>query len=86
MPSKALMNHCRHEVMHVQWRILLNDKFLEAYSHGIIIACCDGIKRRFYPCTFTYSANYPEKYVALCSMFFLCLDGALQSAPREHPG
>jgi hypothetical protein len=60
-PSKAFMTHCRREVMHAQWKILLDDEFLEAYSHGIIIECCDGIKRRFYPRIFTYSADYPEK-------------------------
>jgi hypothetical protein len=55
------MTHCRREVMHAQWKILLDDEFIEAYSHGIVIECCDGIKRRFYPRIFTYSADYPEK-------------------------
>lgn len=35
--------------MHEQWRILLDDEFLEAYREGIIILCADGIQRRFYP-------------------------------------
>jgi hypothetical protein len=61
-PSRALMTHCRREVMHAQWRILLDDEFLEAYKHGIVIECCDGIKRRFYPRILTYSADYPEKW------------------------
>ncbi|KAL6298277.1 hypothetical protein BKA93DRAFT_710038, partial [Sparassis latifolia] len=29
--------------------------------HGIVITCCDGVQRRFYPRIFTYSADYPEK-------------------------
>ena len=37
------MTHCLHEVMQAQWRILLDDEFLEAYKHGIVIECCDGI-------------------------------------------
>ncbi len=37
--------------------------FLKAYEHGVVIACCDGITRRFYPRIFAYSADYPEKYV-----------------------
>jgi hypothetical protein len=28
----------------VQWKILLDDEFLEAYEHGIVILCCDGVK------------------------------------------
>jgi hypothetical protein len=63
--SKELMTHCRREVLHAQWSILLDDEFLEAYMHGIVIKCCDGISRRFYPRILTYSADYPEKYVAL---------------------
>lgn len=50
--------------MHAQWRILLDDEFVEAYEHGIVILCCDGILRRFYPRILTYSADYPEKYVS----------------------
>ncbi|KAG1770606.1 hypothetical protein EV702DRAFT_977935, partial [Suillus placidus] len=53
--------HCHREFFHEQWKILLDDEFLEAYEHGIVICCCDGIKCRFYPRIFTYSANYPEK-------------------------
>jgi hypothetical protein len=55
--------HCHREFFHAQWRILLDDEFLEAYKHGIVICCCDGIKCRFYLKIFTYSADCPEKYV-----------------------
>jgi len=61
VPSGAFMTHCSRELMHAQWRILLDDEFLEAWEHGIVIECCDGVKRRFYPRIFTYSADYPEK-------------------------
>ncbi|KAG2047193.1 hypothetical protein BDR06DRAFT_1032526 [Suillus hirtellus] len=53
--------HCQRELFHEQWKILLDDEFLEVYEHGIVIHCCDGITRRFYPRIFTYSADYPEK-------------------------
>jgi hypothetical protein len=66
-PSNALMTHCRREVMHAQWDILLDEEFLEAYQHSIVVVCCDGIIRRFYPWLLTYSADYPEKYVPLFS-------------------
>ena len=60
--------------MHAIWTCILDAEFLEAYEHGIVIECPDGIFRRFYPRLFTYSADYPEKYV-----MFLCftLQGVL---------
>jgi hypothetical protein len=55
------MAHCRHEVIHAQWRIILDDEFIDAYEHGIVVECWDGIIRRFYPRILIYSADYPEK-------------------------
>jgi hypothetical protein len=55
------MAHCQREMYQTQWGILLDDEFLEAFVHGIVIDCCDGICRRFYPRIFTYSADYREK-------------------------
>ncbi|KAF9230744.1 hypothetical protein BU15DRAFT_83245 [Melanogaster broomeanus] len=60
-PSDALLTHCHRELFHAQWRILLDDEFLEAYEHGIVITCQDEVRRRIYPRIFTYSADYPEK-------------------------
>jgi hypothetical protein len=51
--------------MHAQWEILLDEDFLEAWEHGIVIEGCDDVKRRFYPRFFIYSADYPEKYILL---------------------
>jgi hypothetical protein len=58
------MTHCRREVLHAQWTELLDDDFIAAYAHGIVVLCYDGIVRRFYPRIFTYSADYPEKFVS----------------------
>ena len=55
--------HCHREMYHAQWAIILDDEFLKAYKHGMAIKCCDGVRRRFYPRIFTYSADYPEKYL-----------------------
>jgi len=60
-PSSAFMAHCQREIYHAQWAIILNDEFLEVYEHEMVIGCCDGIQRRFYPCIFAYSADYKEK-------------------------
>ncbi|KAF7965535.1 hypothetical protein HWV62_43046 [Athelia sp. TMB] len=59
--SKRHLTHCRRELFHAQWDILLDDEFMEAYVHGIVVLCCDGILRRFYPRIFVYAADYPEK-------------------------
>ena len=64
-PSNALMTHVHWEIMHAQWAILLDDKFLEIYAHGIVLEGENGINRRFYPRIFAYSADYPEKSVTL---------------------
>lgn len=42
---------------------MLDPEFTNAYQHGVVIACYDGVLRRFYPRVFTYSADYPEKSV-----------------------
>jgi hypothetical protein len=60
-PNSALLTHCERELFHAQWKIILDDEFLEAWKHGIVILCADGVKRRVYPRIFTYSADYPEK-------------------------
>jgi hypothetical protein len=56
--------------------LLLDEEFLNAYQHGMVIECCDGATRRFYPRIFTYSADYQEKYVPLKTqwifIFFFC--------------
>ncbi|EGO23151.1 hypothetical protein SERLADRAFT_371382 [Serpula lacrymans var. lacrymans S7.9] len=59
--TSTFMTHCQCKCFHAQWCILLDDEFLYAYQHGVIIKCCDGIDRRFYPHILIYSADYPEK-------------------------
>jgi hypothetical protein len=41
----VLKTHCRHELFHEIWRLLLDDEFLHAYRHGIVLTCADGIRR-----------------------------------------
>jgi hypothetical protein len=60
-PDSVFMAHCNRELYQRQWAILLDDEFLHAYAHGIVIECSDGIWQRVYPRIFTYSADYPEK-------------------------
>jgi len=61
--KSEIVTHCRRELMHAVWRLLLDDDFLHAYTYGIVVQCADGVQRRIYPRIFTYSADYPEKCV-----------------------
>lgn len=56
-----ILTHCKRELMHAIWKILLDDEFVEAYKNGIVLRCHDSILRRVFPRIFTYSADYPEK-------------------------
>ena len=64
-PTKShrpiLKMHCRRELIHEVWQLLLDSKFIDAYRHGIVLTCADSIQQRIYSRIFTYSGDYPEK-------------------------
>ena len=63
-PATArVLGHCKRMLVNGIWLLMLDDEFLHAYKHGIVIRCYDGITRRVFPQFLTYSADYPEKYV-----------------------
>ncbi|PPQ76747.1 hypothetical protein CVT24_012267 [Panaeolus cyanescens] len=68
-PSPEQLTHLRRELIQAVWRLLLDDKFLEAYKNGIVILFPDGVYRRVFPRFFTYSADYPEKVLLTCIKF-----------------
>ncbi|KAF9565462.1 hypothetical protein CPC08DRAFT_629854 [Agrocybe pediades] len=68
--SAPTITHLRRELMHAIWLLLLDDEFMHAYEHGIVVQCADGITWRIFPRFFTYSADYPEK-VLLSTIRFL---------------
>ncbi|KAI0071525.1 hypothetical protein K474DRAFT_1606821, partial [Panus rudis PR-1116 ss-1] len=41
-PTGDILTHCRRELMHAVWRYLLDEDFVTAYKHGIVIKCADG--------------------------------------------
>ncbi|KAI0065337.1 hypothetical protein BV25DRAFT_1799386 [Artomyces pyxidatus] len=86
VPNSAIMAHCQREMYHEQWSTILDDEFIEAYRHGIVIDCCDGVRRRFYPRIFTYSADYPEKVVlaSIRNLGFCPCPSCLISKDRLH--
>ena len=67
------MTFCHRELIHAQWKILLDDDFIEAWKHGIVITCCDGVKRRFYLRIFTHAGDYPEKYGIISTSLIILL-------------
>lgn len=69
MPPESFTAFCKRLIFHAQWDILLDEELRHAMKHGIVIKCYDGIERRFYPRIFTYSADYPEKYVWPLSLY-----------------
>jgi hypothetical protein len=62
-PSDETRTHCRRELFHACWDAMLDEEFLHAHEHGILVVCGDGIIRRLYPRIFIYVADYPEKFV-----------------------
>jgi hypothetical protein len=70
--SATTITHLKRELVQKIWELLLDDEFMEAYEHGIVITCADGVTRRIFPRFFTYSADYPEKCVTMTfiSVFF----------------
>lgn len=61
--DSKLETHCRRELFHSVWKLLLDKKFIRAYKHGILILFPDGVIRRVYLRIITYSADYPEKVI-----------------------
>jgi hypothetical protein len=46
----------------------LDGELVDAMRDGLVLRCPDGHSRCFYPRIFTYSADYPEKWVVLLSI------------------
>ena len=37
-----VLAHCKRELIHGVWKVLLDNKFLDAYRNGIVVRCFDG--------------------------------------------
>lgn len=70
-PSAEVVRFCRRELFTQIWLILLNDKFMRAFNHGVVAECGDSVTRRMFFRIFTYSADYMEKYDRVCSPRYL---------------
>ena len=65
--TATVLRFLKVQLMQQIWCLLLDDAFMNAYTHGIVITCGDKVKRRVFPRFFTYAADYPEKYVLFTS-------------------
>ncbi|KAI0689452.1 hypothetical protein C8T65DRAFT_588651 [Cerioporus squamosus] len=64
--SAATLRLCKRDLMQQIWHLLLDEEFIKAYVHGMLIKCGDGVIRRLFPRIPTYSADYPEKCLITC--------------------
>lgn len=68
--TAAVLTHCKRELMQAIWTFLLDDDFINAYEHGMVIEFPDGVSHQVFPRLLTYSADYPEKTL-LATLKFL---------------
>ena len=59
--SEQVLALCKRELVHQLWLKLFDEEFVKVYKQGVVVWCYDGIRRRIFPCIFTYAADYPEK-------------------------
>ena len=43
------------------WLGLMDEAFMHAWEHGIVVKCGDGVTRRLFFRFMIYAADYPEK-------------------------
>ncbi|KIO21350.1 hypothetical protein M407DRAFT_29068 [Tulasnella calospora MUT 4182] len=46
--SEDLLKHCKRELFHAVWSLMMDSEFLHAYRHGIVVRCGVGITRRLF--------------------------------------
>ncbi|KIK72931.1 hypothetical protein PAXRUDRAFT_796752 [Paxillus rubicundulus Ve08.2h10] len=49
-----MYTHCKCELMHTIWKLLLDEDFVKVYKYGILIKCTDGITKQVFPHFFTH--------------------------------
>ncbi|KAL0575119.1 hypothetical protein V5O48_006845 [Marasmius crinis-equi] len=66
-----VLRFVKRELVQLVWALIMSDPgFVDAYQHGKVERCADGILRRLFPRLFAHSADYVEK-VLLASIKFL---------------
>lgn len=81
-PTAETLRWLKSELMQQVWIKLLDDDFIDAYLHGVVVECADGVVRRMFPRFFTYSADYPEKCVPFPYHLYMLM--SMQSSPHRY--
>ncbi|KAI0633696.1 hypothetical protein C8Q77DRAFT_1157868 [Trametes polyzona] len=68
--TAAVLTFLKRELMQEIWLLLMDEQFMYAYIHGLIIACGDGVRRRMFIRFLLYAADYPEKMLLACLKYF----------------
>ncbi|KAI0369420.1 hypothetical protein BV20DRAFT_1036521 [Pilatotrama ljubarskyi] len=71
MPATAAMlTFLRRELMQAVWLLILDDRFMYIYVHGLLLLCGDTIRRRLFPRFQFHAADYVEKILQACLKYF----------------
>jgi len=49
MATATVLQFLKVQLMQQIWWLLLNDTFMNAYTHGIVIICGDKVKQQVFP-------------------------------------
>ncbi|KAE9387588.1 hypothetical protein BT96DRAFT_960362 [Gymnopus androsaceus JB14] len=69
-PTEAVLTHVRREILQSIYGLIFDNKFMEAYDHGLVLKCANIVQRCLFPRLFTYSADYIEKilFAKICML------------------
>lgn len=70
LASVAVLHFCKHELMQAIWILLLDDDFIKAYQHGIVVVCGNRVTCHLFSRILIYSTDYPKKSVFSLSCVF----------------
>ncbi|OSD06437.1 hypothetical protein PYCCODRAFT_1442622 [Trametes coccinea BRFM310] len=68
--TAAVLTFLKRELMQQVLLLLMDDRFMYAYVHGLVIFCGDDIQRRMFIRFILYAADYPEKILLACLRYF----------------
>ncbi|KAI0365862.1 hypothetical protein BV20DRAFT_1027357 [Pilatotrama ljubarskyi] len=68
--TAAVLTFLKRELIQRIWLLLLDDAFVYAYVHGLVLLCGDDVRRRLFIRFLLYAADYPEKMLLACLKYF----------------
>ncbi|KAH9898500.1 hypothetical protein C8Q73DRAFT_773146 [Cubamyces lactineus] len=68
--TAAVLTFLKRELMQGIYLLLMDERFMYAYVHGLLMLCGDGILRRLFIRFLLYAADYPEKILLACLKYF----------------